>query len=126
MGVGSKAENDNAETSSAHPPGLGGLSVLQYLLGGGGNVSGADGHAARGFDEFLTLLSVGLHLEMDSNMQHEDGSQKQQRDWTTQTDHDQSKPQTQETVLEDLTAHFHLNTTFFNVFIKLDLSKNVF
>lgn len=46
---------------------------MRYLLGAGGIVSGGGGHAAGGFDELRPmLLSMGLLLEMDSNMQHDD------------------------------------------------------
>lgn len=44
---------------------------MQYLLGAGGG-----GQAVGGFDElWLTLLSMGPLLEMDSNMQRDDDSE---------------------------------------------------
>lgn len=70
-----------------------GLFVMQYLLGAGGSVSGVGGHAAGGFDELrLMLLSMGPLLEMDSNMQRDDGSQIQQHYWPLESDVNQSKP----------------------------------
>jgi len=69
---------------------------MQYLLGAGGSESGVDGHAAEGFDELRPmLLSMGPLLEMDSNMQHDDGSQIQPLYWSPESDTDQSKRQQQ-------------------------------
>lgn len=83
-----------------------GLLVIQYLLGAGGMVSGGGGHAAGGFDELrLMLLSIGLLLEMDSNMQHDDDSQPQHLYWLPDTDMNQSKPG-QTTQLESYSVIF--------------------
>lgn len=112
-GLGAKQKMTMQKWTATRPSRLCGLFVLQYLLGGGVKGSGADGHAAGSFDEPRpTLLSVEPHLEMDSNVQHDDGCQIQGHDWAVQADDAQSKTDTKNSFCKYYVMFFLIYRSF--------------